>query len=316
MPHILYLPLTTAALKLVMTDTKYKVVEIAGKGRGVVATTDITIGTRIIAEDPILLLGAGGFMSVVDIAARLMRDLKAMTPENQRIFLGLSNCYPDESNKFMGIFKTNALPCGPFSPVGGIYPTVCRVSHSCRPNAFSSWHDDLKQETIHAFCDIKEGEEITIAYLPSSFMTPRDARRADLKKHFNFDCECEACSLSPENIAASDARRAKIREFDTFMNHPRKLMATAPADLTRRCDAVQTVMAEEFGSEYSPVAMQAYQDIVQALAAHGSVSHMTSYGMYAHHAAGILQGYDHPNAKRNKAAVMDPMSHKNFGDYD
>ncbi|WOO81634.1 SET domain-containing protein 5 [Vanrija pseudolonga] len=297
----------------VMTDIKYKVVEIPGKGLGVVATADIAIGTRIIAEDPIPDLES--LRTETETDASLMRSVKSLSPENQRLFLGLSNCHTDAANKFSGIFKTNAFQCGLGSPNAGIYPIICHVNHSCRPNAFASWNEDLKKETLHAFRDIPKGEEITIGYHPSIFMAPHAQRRDDLKNKFNFDCYCDACSLSPEELTSSDARCTAIREFDAFMNSPMNIIRSKPADLIRRADIVLAVLPKEFGSEYSPIAMQTYQDILQALAAHGSKSHMTSYGMHAHKAAGILQGYDHPNTKRNKKTAMDPTSHPNFGAY-
>jgi hypothetical protein len=58
----------------------------------------------------------------------------------------------------------NALPCGPNSMIGGIYPTICLINHSCLPNAHNSWNSDTKYKTIHAIRYINAREEITIFY--------------------------------------------------------------------------------------------------------------------------------------------------------
>ncbi|OKP09612.1 hypothetical protein PENSUB_5001, partial [Penicillium subrubescens] len=76
-------------------------------------------------------------------------QLKAMSRESLRQFLSLPNNFPGKC-PFTGIVKVNALPCGSGSYVGGVYPTVSRINHSCILNAHNSWNSSKEQETIHA----------------------------------------------------------------------------------------------------------------------------------------------------------------------
>jgi hypothetical protein len=46
-------------------------------------------------------------------------------------------------------------------------------------------------EVIAKDTGIKEGEEITIAYVDPSW--PRDLRRETLKRDYGFDCRCTRC---------------------------------------------------------------------------------------------------------------------------
>ncbi|KAF9763893.1 hypothetical protein IL306_002965, partial [Fusarium sp. DS 682] len=137
----------------------FEVRDIPPKGRGLVAKSDISIGTRIICEQPILLAQK---MSPDLLEAILAAKLKDLSKAQQRQFLSLRNNHPGK-HPFGGIFRTNALPCGSGASTGGIYPTICLINHSCSPNAHNNWNDNAKHETIHAVRPIRAGEEITIS---------------------------------------------------------------------------------------------------------------------------------------------------------
>src|SRR6187551_1719753 len=102
-------------------------------------------------------------MTLSQIDQAIIRKLKALAKDEQRQFHSLHNNFPGR-HPFRGIFKTNALPCGCDSSVGGVYPTACLVNHSCIPNSHHNWNLDLGCETIHTVRPVKAGEEITIAY--------------------------------------------------------------------------------------------------------------------------------------------------------
>ena len=129
--------------------------------------------------------------------------LKALSKTQQRQFLLLHNNFPGK-HPFSGVVKTNALPYGPSSVIGGIYPNICLINHSCLPNAYNSWNSDTKCETIHVIRYINAGEEITISYDKGG---SSNSRRTYLKDAFGFDCNCSVCSLALPELQISDARR-------------------------------------------------------------------------------------------------------------
>jgi hypothetical protein len=71
-----------------------------------------------------------------------------------------------------------------------LFDWVSFVNHSCVPNCvFDSETGDLV-----SIIPIKKDEELTICYLRVPSLSFADERRARLKRSWEFDCSCEACS--------------------------------------------------------------------------------------------------------------------------
>jgi len=75
------------------------------------------------------------------------------------------------------------------------------LNHSCAYNAAigiteqSEWSEQPQQyakSTLYAFRDIKKGEEILVAYVPTKGKSVHE-RRSELRKHYFFECNCELC---------------------------------------------------------------------------------------------------------------------------
>ncbi|PVI03084.1 hypothetical protein DM02DRAFT_499064, partial [Periconia macrospinosa] len=131
----------------------FEIKEVPGKGKGLIACVDIPAGTRILCEKPIFTAQA---RSREELEQLIAMKLRTLTKSSQRQFLSLHNKSPGKY-PFSGIFKTNALPCGPDSQIGAVYPTVCLINHSCLPNAHNNWNTSKEHETIHATRPIKKG---------------------------------------------------------------------------------------------------------------------------------------------------------------
>ncbi|KAI0385809.1 hypothetical protein F5Y04DRAFT_157168 [Hypomontagnella monticulosa] len=74
---------------------------------------------------------------------------------------------------------------------GGVYlnPMVAMVNHSCIPNAFVQFIG--RRAVLHAYREIKEGEEIEISYIENA--RHRSYRQEALKTRYHFDCCCPRC---------------------------------------------------------------------------------------------------------------------------
>ncbi|KAL7628609.1 hypothetical protein AAE478_000124 [Parahypoxylon ruwenzoriense] len=70
-----------------------------------------------------------------------------------------------------------------------INPALAMVNHSCVPNAFVQFIG--RKATLHAFREIKEGEEIEISYIECTLH--RSQRQQALKSRYYFDCVCPRC---------------------------------------------------------------------------------------------------------------------------
>ncbi|PVH93834.1 SET domain-containing protein, partial [Periconia macrospinosa] len=188
----------------------YEVRHIPGKGYGSVAKQDIKCGTRILADEPLL---------IVPIANYGAKDIEEafgkLTQDQKDLYLSLS-CGQEENKDGSAKFYDN---CGEIPPVvrifqincmewndgAAVFPKAARFNHSCVPNATFSWHPTLQKEVVHAIQDIPKGEEITLTYCG---MTGDITLRTWLLEHYGFKCQCSACGSE-----ASRDRRFRIDEL-------------------------------------------------------------------------------------------------------
>lgn len=232
----------------------------------------------------------------------LALKLKVLSKAEVRQFLSLHNNYKGK-NPFSGIMRTNALPCGSGTPVGGIYPTICLINHSCLPNAHSSWNDEEKHETIHATRPIKAGEEITISYEPGKKFADR---QAFLKKEFGFECNCSQCSLPRHQRVASDARRLQMLHLDDVIV---KHVQTKPIESLRHCRRLLQVLEEEYGGGAAVLSAMAYYDALQICIAHGDRARASVFAERAYQSRLVCEGEDSSTTQEMKSLMLEPEKH-------
>ncbi len=235
-------------------------------------------------------------------------SLKTLTKVEQRQFLSLYNNFPCK-HPFSGIVKTNALPCGSGSTVGGVYPTICLINHCCLPNAHNSWNSDTKWETIHAIRYIKAGEEITISYDHGG---PSDIRRAHLKDAFGFDCDCRLCSLPTSEIQVSDNRRTQIQTLDVAIGDPERVMGK-PEDCLADCHRLLRVLEDEYEGHAGALIPRLYYDAFQICITHSDQARASVFAERAYKARVLCEGEDNPETRKVKKLMENPAEHWNFG---
>ena len=109
---------------------------------------------------------------------------------------------------------TFSLPCGnngthgEIASKGGLFLQGSRFNSSCVPNVNNYWNERRQVIGFRALRNIAEGEELCISY--TSEMKSRDSRKLMLRKNFGFECHCAACSLSGDELRASDHRRTTL----------------------------------------------------------------------------------------------------------
>ncbi|OAK99082.1 hypothetical protein IQ06DRAFT_348702 [Phaeosphaeriaceae sp. SRC1lsM3a] len=137
------------------------IVDVAGKGKELIATKDIPLGTRIISEKPFVTSGLH-VASLEQLQVQVSQQVNSLSESQQEAFLSLHNIYPYTSSaaRYRGIFRTNALPTGPSLQIGGIFLIACRINHACDNNAQNYWNDNLEQLMMHAVKDIPKGEDL------------------------------------------------------------------------------------------------------------------------------------------------------------
>lgn len=198
------------------------------------ATRDLSPGTRILAEYPLILIPMAQYYRA-DIEAAFA----TMTAQNRKKYFSLASnhgqdpkAWPpaihphlssDEKRRIeeqhsarigneaslISIFQTN---CMQNNDGAAIFYDCSRINHSCLPNAFFAWNNNIAQQTIHAISMIKEGEEVTISYVDP--FHNKVARAWELH-HYGFSCRCRACGddLNNDDKFAGESceRRFRLR---------------------------------------------------------------------------------------------------------
>ncbi|CEI41784.1 hypothetical protein FVEN_g3769 [Fusarium venenatum] len=305
---------TTASSSTIATksqDTPMPLCEvqsIPGKGKGLVALRQITMGTRILIERPILQTNNTPPALLEPIIAR---KLKALTKEKQRQFLSLHNNIPGKY-PFSGIMITNALPCGSGVNGGGaVYPTISFINHGCLANTHHSWNETLGQETVHATRDIALGEEITIFY---DDVGPSAIRKPWLKENFGFDCNCSVCLLPPAELEKSDKRRERIQQLDNRIGDPVCMMSRPNVSLDN-CRSLLQILEEEFVNGTTALVAKAYYDAFKIAIVHGDVARGAVFAERAYQVRLLCEGGDSPETQRLQSLAENPKVCRIFGVY-
>ncbi|KAG7087402.1 hypothetical protein E1B28_013372 [Marasmius oreades] len=216
-------------LRILTDRTIFDVVDLKGKGKGLIAIRDIKQGELVIQEKPILTAPDG------DIAEVLLNPiLQNLTSAQTKALLSLSYTHlKTEKDETVNVNAKNLTPRARYllaegiitnNAVGinlngqhslGVFPRMARLNHACASgyNLAYAWRDDEGELRIYALKDIKEGEELLISYIDSR--RPRKERIEKLEKTYGFTCTCPICSLPPEESEKSDELLPQFTLFYT-----------------------------------------------------------------------------------------------------
>lgn len=295
-----------------ITDSNklYALQNVPGKGLGLVATTKIAGGTRILSEAPLFRVPRST-NSKQQLRESLSNIVAALSDDKRQAFFSLHNSHSleDEPTRELGIVRTNALPLGSDAATGGIFVEASRINHACLQNAQNTWNEGLQRLTIHAIRDIDQGEEITITYLRDSMN--RAARQRILQRDFRFTCSCQLCSLPASLRASSDARLDEIQRLDKSIGDGVRITAfplQALYDVRRLLK-----LCEEEGLRHDASVSRAYYDAFQIAVANGDRARARVFAERAAATRAIVEGDDSPEVHRTRDLARDPTRHPSYG---
>ncbi|WVQ80999.1 hypothetical protein IAT38_003106 [Cryptococcus sp. DSM 104549] len=187
-----------------VSSPMFKVQDVPGKSRGLVATRTILRGTRILDEKPFLITtNNNGPTPTREACEKLYSSLSSAKREQ---FDVLFNAFPGMGKK--GVLQTNGqeIEGGEI----GLCETVSLINHSCLPNAHVSWNKRTRCFVAQALFDIPAGDEVVISYIdkPSRVAFPR--RALSLRVDSGFDCWCTACRQPLDILQSCDRRRESV----------------------------------------------------------------------------------------------------------
>jgi hypothetical protein len=199
----------------------------SGGGLGLRATKAYKMGQEILREGAVMRIPNTQSASCHAEAIILhnnavVRAYNLLHDDTRTAFMKLSSSCEDDYNDNAdyddgvkvktktprGIYDTNSFRLGPHESNGGVFLTIARMNHSCRPNVNHYWRSNLQMTIVYACRDIQLGEELCTIYGPSEWMDTL-SRRQFLYDRFHFTCNCDMCTEG--NIAGGDERMEQIR---------------------------------------------------------------------------------------------------------
>ncbi|KAG8683108.1 hypothetical protein FRC09_016290, partial [Ceratobasidium sp. 395] len=123
--------------------TPFDVVDIPGRGKGVIASRDIKQGERLITEKPLFIVPKR-LTDRTDPRTLIRTTVSSLSQSDQAAFFTLSYAKPNTSTPDIPfeIFQTNAISAGSIGT--GLFPRTARLNHGCS-RAFSAvynWRED------------------------------------------------------------------------------------------------------------------------------------------------------------------------------
>jgi hypothetical protein len=212
----------------------YEIKEILGKGSGVCAIRDISVGELIVEESPLFFIPSG------ELEMRLQNEVKKLSEYDQERFYSLhgfvshnddesiiedlmakiSNAENQKDLKgskslkirlpAIHIYQTNAYPCG--KEKSGIFPLLSRFNSHCIPNVHYNYDDKKGKSTMYCISSIKKDDEIVTCY--TGLFLPKIERMRYLWGNFGFPCSCKSCTLTGVEQEESDERRINLENLE------------------------------------------------------------------------------------------------------
>jgi hypothetical protein len=207
----------------------YEIRHAGSKGFGLFAKRRVPRGTRILAESPTITVRSD--REIFPKLSRISQDnrdyirqlsintvgkppilgwTEAAWHVGKGSLLNRNRVFSiGEYRTSLAAFRNNSFNIG--DGTRAIFRDICRINHSCLPNAQGNFNSAIGSFTIHAVRSIDPEEEITISYLDEHGAV-KDIRQAQLYQGYGFECGCLACDTSTPRGQESEDRRRELRK--------------------------------------------------------------------------------------------------------
>jgi hypothetical protein len=194
-----------------------EVTALSNKGMGVVATSPIAAGTRLLHSTPVLLVHNIDAPRAFERESHLRIAVANLPPATREAFNDLARSYNNPAVHAQDIIKTNAFAIDVSSVQHlAVFPEASRFNHDCAPNAMYYLDHIRLTHTLHATRNIAAGEEVTVSYVDP--ISPAWSRKSELLQAFSFSCSCQRCADAEEDdtlLAEAKILEAELGDWDT-----------------------------------------------------------------------------------------------------
>ena len=213
--------------------------------KGVKATKAYKVGEKVLREYPSMRVctshpASSPEEAEVKFARAVQEAYDACSGTTQAAIMDLSSCREDDGaditgRTLQGVFATNTYALGQGATHGGLFLTLSRLNHSCRPNCVHHWRPDLHKMVVHTVRDIAVGEELCTCYGPGDCRHTNE-RQEYLKERYNFDCLCDMCREGTDVPNDGDKREyERINRFHDNLPLLTSLISTKALDKVEEC---------------------------------------------------------------------------------
>ena len=156
------------SFKATVMEEGYQVVEIPGKGRGLVATRNLEAGELVLSEKMFLKLDSN---SAKDLSVFLKLDPKIKEKLGKLSCpaedMGYDKSDPEKylAHCLLKKFRLNRICTAEKSSSCAVFEIISMINHSCVPNVYWFWMEDKTTMEIRVLKKIAEGEEIVTTYI-------------------------------------------------------------------------------------------------------------------------------------------------------
>ncbi|KAH9810186.1 hypothetical protein DFH28DRAFT_903281 [Melampsora americana] len=187
-------------------------------GKGVKASKKYLMGDSIINTYPTLIVTLEDQLWDLPEAFDLEKTMVDYLPIHTRSQIATLHGKGETEVSWMeSVFQRNGFQLRLGSqPYLALFPDASRVNHDCRPNVIYHIDRTSLKLNMYAARQIELGQELVIAYL--DIQQPTETRRAQLRKHYGFECQCSICSLPEPSIQLSDSRLNQIERLTKTLN--------------------------------------------------------------------------------------------------
>ena len=234
-----------------MSESDLELVEMrpAGvRGLGLFACVDLPAGCLVLTEPPLLhLTTPHSPATLAKFLAQLRSQVAALEEDKQDQFFSLHIARPELVTKdrgdlrMMGIYQANSLTIRDQDKLkgrdlgSGVFCLTSRLNHSCSPNCVVSFSAGAHCE-VRCVRPVRAGEELLASYV--SPLLSRADRQKLLAAKYNFTCDCEVCTASPQEVETNDRLRREILGLtnnmeDIFSTNQQKAFKYAKMKLER-----------------------------------------------------------------------------------
>lgn len=286
--------------------TPYVIVNVAGKGKGLVATRNIMQGELILKEVPLFVVQTS---SDANLNVHLKKVLSSLNASQRETYYNLSKPAssgdPDVTEL---VFRVNSVAVGDGS--AGVFPTIARVNHGCARsfNSVYHWKAEEGVGVLHALKPIKKGDEILREYLNTK--SPKSQRREALKQIYSFDCTCSVCSQSSRDSERSDATLKSMATIEAEFRKWKEEKDVDGAEAVRLAKRVWTLGEKE---GYVVGRGRLAEEVTEIAAAHHDEKSARLWADLAAEWYSYELGYDSIEAARVRLISSDPTKHPAWG---